>query len=65
MASYKTNNIQDSDTTNDFDDIVGVRIRNVLAADHIDPRVNDGELFTREYEWRFAPRNLMYERDRL
>lgn len=58
-------NVQDTDPTNDFDDVVGVRVRTVLAADHADPRVRGGQLYTQAYEWRFAPRNLMYERDRL
>jgi prepilin-type N-terminal cleavage/methylation domain-containing protein len=54
----------DTDDTNDYDDIVGVRIEAVLAADRPDRNVNQGNLFTRKYEWRFAPRNLMYERNR-
>jgi hypothetical protein len=58
-------NPADSDPTNDFDDVVGVRIQAVLAADRVDPRMGGGKLFTREYEWRFAPRNLMYERNRI
>jgi hypothetical protein len=36
-----------------------------LAADHADPRVNQGEVFTRVYEWRFTPRNLLWQRNRL
>lgn len=54
----------DSDGTNDFDDIVAIRIRATLAADDPDPRVNQGVLYTRDYEWIFAPRNLTYERNR-
>lgn len=57
-------NPTDADATNDYDDILGVRIRAELAADRIDPRVNNGVLYTRSYEWWFAPRNLMYERNR-
>jgi hypothetical protein len=57
-------NSLDADDTNNYDDVVGVRISAVLAADKPHPRVNNGALFTREYEWRFAPRNLMYERNR-
>jgi prepilin-type N-terminal cleavage/methylation domain-containing protein len=57
-------NALDGDDTNDYDDIVGVRIEAVLAADRTDHNVNAGNLFTRRYEWRFAPRNLMYERNR-
>ena len=54
----------DGDATNDFDDILSVRIRATLAADRVDQRVNGGSLFTRDYAWRFSPRNLMYERNR-
>ena len=57
-------NPTDADVTNDYDDILGVRIRAELAADRIDLRVNNGVLYTRSYEWWFAPRNLMYERNR-
>ena len=55
----------DSDLTNDYDDIMAVRIQATLAADRPNPRVMQGVLFTRQYEWRFSPRNLMYERNRL
>lgn len=54
----------DGDATNDFDDILSVRIQARLAADATDRRVNAGQLFTRDYSWRFSPRNLMYERNR-
>ena len=54
----------DGDATNDFDDILSIRIQARLAADRTDPRVNGGNLFTRDYSWRFSPRNLMYERNR-
>ena len=57
-------NSMDTDGTNDYDDIVAVRIRATLAADDPDPRVNQGVLYTRDYEWMFAPRNLTYERNR-
>ena len=57
-------NALDGDDTNDYDDIVSVRILAILAADDPDPRVNQGVLYTRDYEWRFAPRNLTYERNR-
>ena len=55
----------DSDTTNDFDDLLGIRIETTLAGDYPHPNVNAGELFTRDYQWRFVPRNLMYERNRM
>ena len=54
----------DLDDTNDYDDIVSVRILATLAADDPDPRLNQGLLYTRDYEWMFAPRNLTYERNR-
>jgi hypothetical protein len=57
-------NATDSDPTNDYDDILGVQINARLAADRTDRRVNNGALYTRDYQWRFAPRNLMYERNR-
>ncbi len=55
----------DADPANDYDDITGVRVRAVLQAANADPRVNQGNLITRRYEWFIAPRNLMYERNRL
>lgn len=58
-------NPNDTDPTNDFDDILGVRVRVVCAADRPSHNVRAGELFTREFEWQFSPRNLMYERNRL
>ena len=57
-------NSADTDDTNDYDDIVSVRILATLAADDPDPRLNQGLLYTRDYEWMFAPRNLAYERNR-
>lgn len=57
-------NISDGDVTNDFDDLLGVRITTTLSTNRADLRVNDGQLFTRDYEWRIMPRNLMYERNR-
>lgn len=57
-------NATDSDVTNDFDDLLGTRITATLATNRPDIRVNEGGLFTRDYEWRIMPRNLMYERNR-
>lgn len=54
----------DADYTNDYDDMTAVHVNATVAADNVDPRVNGGNLFTRTYEWRFSPRNLMYERNR-
>jgi len=56
--------LSDGDNTNDYDDLLGVRIETLLTANRPDLRVNRGELFTRAYEWQFVPRNLMYERNR-
>ncbi len=58
-------NPNDADGTNDYNDIVAVRIRAVLAADRTDPRVNNGSLLSRSREWYVVPRNLIYERNRL
>ena len=57
-------NPYDSDETNDFDDILGTWITATLATTRSDIRVAGGELYTRDYEWKFLPRNLMYERNR-
>jgi prepilin-type N-terminal cleavage/methylation domain-containing protein len=57
-------NPYDSDNTNDFDDILGTRITATLGTNRPDIRVADGEIFTRNYEWKLLPRNLMYERNR-
>ena len=56
--------VEDGDATNDYDDLLGVRIETQLTANRPDLRVNRGEIFTRSYEWKFVPRNLMYERNR-
>ncbi len=58
-------NLSDSDFTNDYDDVVGVRIEAALGTDTPDPRLNGGSLITRTYTWHFAPRNLMWERNRM
>ncbi|MEO7996138.1 MAG: prepilin-type N-terminal cleavage/methylation domain-containing protein [Gemmatimonadaceae bacterium] len=55
----------DSDTTNNGNKIIGVKLRAQLKADRIDPGVNGGQLVTRSYEWNIAPRNLLYEKNRL
>lgn len=55
----------DDDDTNDFDDIVAVKVRVTLEADRADPRVNQGRLLRRTSEWTIAPRNLRYEKKRL
>ncbi len=48
-----------------FDNVVGIRIEAVLAAAKADPRLNQGQLYKRRYLWRFAPRNLMWQRNAL
>ncbi|UCF18381.1 MAG: prepilin-type N-terminal cleavage/methylation domain-containing protein [Gemmatimonadota bacterium] len=55
----------DEDDSNDYDDIVAVRAVVTIRADRSDPRVNEGELFRRRYEWLISPRNLRYERNRI
>ncbi|MGI9627855.1 MAG: PulJ/GspJ family protein [Longimicrobiales bacterium] len=57
-------NPTDGDATNDYDDLLGVRITAKIGADNIDMRIDDGNRFTRDFEWRFTPRNLVYERNR-
>lgn len=54
----------DSDNSNDFDDVVGVKVTVTVRADRTDPRVNNGQLLTKTSEWRISPRNLRYEKNR-
>jgi prepilin-type N-terminal cleavage/methylation domain-containing protein len=55
----------DADGTNDYDDVIGIRVRATLAATRLSKNVSGGNLYTRNYEWVYAPRNLMWERNRL
>jgi prepilin-type N-terminal cleavage/methylation domain-containing protein len=55
----------DADGTNDYNDIAGIRVRATIQADRVDPRINGGTPLTRQYQWFVAPRNLIYERNRL
>ncbi len=55
----------DADGTNDYNDIAGIRVRAVLQADRVDARINGGAPLLRSYEWFVAPRNLIYERNRV
>jgi prepilin-type N-terminal cleavage/methylation domain-containing protein len=55
----------DADATNNYDQISAIRIRSVLQADRVNPRVNGGVLLTRSKEWYVVPRNLVYERNRI
>ncbi len=60
-ASY---NGIDADTLNDGNDIIGARIRAQMKSDRSDPAVNGGQPILRWYEWKVAPRNLLYEKNR-
>ena len=60
-ASY---NGIDADTLNDGNDIIGARIRAQMKSDRRDPAVNGGQPILRWYEWKVAPRNLQYEKNR-
>ena len=55
----------DADDSNDYDDIVAVKVRVTIKADRADPRVNLGDLLRRSYEWTISPRNLRYEKHRI
>jgi prepilin-type N-terminal cleavage/methylation domain-containing protein len=55
----------DTDDTNDYDDIIAVKVRVTLKAERADPRVNQGDLLRRTMEWIIAPRNLRYEKYRI
>jgi prepilin-type N-terminal cleavage/methylation domain-containing protein len=59
-----TYNGVDADSTNDGNDIIGLRVRVRLEADRSDPAVKNGGRLGRWYEWRMAPRNLLYEKNR-
>lgn len=54
----------DTDETNDYDDIVAVKVRVGLRTPRPDPRVNGGNVLHRTYEWVISPRNLRYEKNR-
>lgn len=54
----------DADDSNDYDDIVGVRIRATIVTGRADPRVNRGQPLKHEFEWIVSPRNLRYEKHR-
>ena len=55
----------DADTTNDGNKVIGVKVRARLKTDRVDPGVNNGQPVYRWYEWRIAPRNLLYEKNRM
>ncbi len=54
----------DADTLNDGNDIIGAKIRAQIKSDRSDPAVNGGQPILRWYEWKVAPRNLLYEKNR-
>jgi prepilin-type N-terminal cleavage/methylation domain-containing protein len=58
-------NPYDTDITNDYDDIVTVKVRVTVKADRADPRVNGGELLKKTSVWEISPRNLRYEKNRV
>ncbi len=53
----------DADATNNYDQIVSIRIQGTLASISRNPRVNGGQPTLRQFDWRFSPRNLRYERN--
>jgi prepilin-type N-terminal cleavage/methylation domain-containing protein len=54
----------DANTVNDYDDIAALRVQATIQGDRTDPRVNGGLPVTKQLQWWFAPRNLIYERNR-
>ncbi len=64
-AEHESYDGLDADTTNDGNDVMGVRIRAKIRSDRSDPKVNKGKPVDRWYEWRVAPRNLLYEKNRM
>jgi prepilin-type N-terminal cleavage/methylation domain-containing protein len=61
----QADNGTDATTTNDCDGIAALRIRATVQGDRTDPRVNGGRPVQRQLQWWFAPRNLIYERNRI
>jgi len=62
---YPNYNGTDTDTANDGSRVMAVKLRAKVMAARTDPAVNGGNPVYRYYEWRVAPRNLMYEKNRL
>ena len=58
-------NGSDANSNNDNDDIAALRIQATVQGDRTDPRVNGGQPVRRQLQWWFAPRNLIYERNRV
>jgi prepilin-type N-terminal cleavage/methylation domain-containing protein len=61
----QADNGTDGDSNNDYDDIAALRIRATVQGDRTDPHVNGGLPVQRQLQWWFAPRNLIYERNRI
>jgi prepilin-type N-terminal cleavage/methylation domain-containing protein len=57
-------NGSDGNASNDYDDIAALRVQATLQSERTDPRVNGGRPIVRQQQWWFAPRNLVYERNR-
>jgi len=58
-------NPTDGNSDNDYDDIVSVRLRLRLMPDSSNSGAARGEQPSgRSFDWRFSPRNLIYERNR-
>lgn len=60
-----TYNGVDADTLNDGNDLMGVKVRAKIKSHRSDPSVNGGQPVSRWYEWKVAPRNLLYEKNRM
>lgn len=58
--SARVSNPSDADDSNDHDDIAAVTVRVTLQG----ARAERGVTPTRTFQWRYAPRNLTYERNR-
>ncbi|MGH7499416.1 MAG: PilW family protein [Gemmatimonadales bacterium] len=54
----------DANVVNDYDDIAALQVQATIQGDRTDPRVNGGLPVTKQLQWWFAPRNLIYERNR-
>jgi prepilin-type N-terminal cleavage/methylation domain-containing protein len=54
----------DGSAVNDYDDIAALQVQATIQGDRTDPRVNNGLPVTKQLQWWFAPRNLIYERNR-
>jgi prepilin-type N-terminal cleavage/methylation domain-containing protein len=60
--SARVANPSDADDTNDYDDLSSVKVMATLQNRRADRNI--GTAATRNFEWRYSPRNLAYERNR-